>query len=214
MTSPDYIVLRDFFEKVLGHYTSGKYYETLVEGKKVFFEKTGKIDDDDDEYESRMIDFNEWYIFDFIPSKVNGPLMRHYIHHNDVGQEMAHAFGHVRQSLFEFKGKSLWGNFIFEDFLYGKKIKASKKTVLPNIIKGDLFLARVINFKGDYHLLGSVVTLPRDARPIFKKSARKVRKKNDMRDNEEFLLEVQRLKCKWKSYNHVDVKHIFKFSTT
>lgn len=213
MTSPDYIYIRDFFEKVLAHYTSGQYYETLVEGKEVFFSKTGKVDEDDDEFESRMIDFNEWYIFDFIPSKVNGPLIRHYIYHNNVEQEVAHAFGHVKQSLFEFKGKSLWGSFVFEDYLYGGRVKVSKKTILPNIIKDDVFLARIINFKGEQHLLGSVVTLPRDARSIFKKAAKKARKQNDMRANEEFLLEVQRLKSKWKSYNHVDVRHIFKFST-
>ena len=58
-------IIQDEFDKILDFYTSEKYYEELKAAKEAFVNRTGKIDEESDEYESRMNSFNHWYIFDY-----------------------------------------------------------------------------------------------------------------------------------------------------
>lgn len=52
-------------ERALMQYTSGNHYDDLLKAKEIYFSLTGKINEDDEDYELRMNSFNEWYLFHY-----------------------------------------------------------------------------------------------------------------------------------------------------
>ena len=52
-------------EDILQIYTKNAFYEDLKKARDLYITKTGKIDEETDEYESRMNSFNDWYLFNY-----------------------------------------------------------------------------------------------------------------------------------------------------
>ncbi|MCR9206212.1 MAG: hypothetical protein NXH75_16640, partial [Halobacteriovoraceae bacterium] len=57
--------LRYLLEKVLTYYSTGDYYQSLLKAKEDYFIKTGKAFEEDEDYESRMASFNDWYVLQY-----------------------------------------------------------------------------------------------------------------------------------------------------
>ena len=58
-------IVHEHLDKVLSIYTQGPHFDNLKEAKEKYFSITGKLDEDKDEFESRMNCFNDWYIFQY-----------------------------------------------------------------------------------------------------------------------------------------------------
>lgn len=204
--------VQDFFQRVLNHYTDEKHLPLLLEAKEYYFKQTGKVDEDDDDFESRMVDFNEWYILQFIPENRTKTLMREYLKENRVDEELYLAFTQFQQSIFEYLGNSFSGCPSLWNFIEDKKVKLPKNVPMLSVVKGDLFTARLVFYKSQYFLLGGMSIVPKEVKRILKKESKKVRKLGSHVERERFLLRVEGLKTKWKQYGHVDVTKIFQFS--
>ena len=82
-------------------YTTGDKYDLLKSAKEYYIDATGKIDDETDEYESRMSSFNDWYIFNY--RREDGRrIIDDYINDFKIDDELAKAFHNVNYSLFSF----------------------------------------------------------------------------------------------------------------
>ena len=60
-------IVTEHLDKVLSLYTQGPHFDELKDAKDKYFTLTGKLDEDKDEFESRMNCFNDWYIFHYRP---------------------------------------------------------------------------------------------------------------------------------------------------
>lgn len=206
-------------ENVLGHfssaieeYTQGIHYETLLEAKKKYFDLTGQVNEDDDDYEARMNSFNEWYMLQFVSKRGTRTAISDYLVKNQVEDGVSNCFLNCNHSLFEFTGRNLKKHFVLKDILHGAKVPLAKNQPLPGILKNDIFTGRIISVKDEKFLLPGLRVIPKEVKSILAKQSKQIRKLQNPDSEIEFLLQVEYLNTKWKRYGHIDATKIFTFA--
>jgi hypothetical protein len=193
------------FEKVLGFYTQGPFESKFLKAKEEFFNLTGHVDDDHEDFEIKMDIFHEWYFFDYNQRQIFEDYLENPKFENDLKQILKDH----RHSLFEYCGKNFRGFEYFRDFITNEKIYLSKNAKRPALVKDDLFIGRFLK-EGDHHfLLPGLCVLPKKVRTTLIKKARKIGSLKDEDKKLEFLIQLLSLKNKWKRYNHLDPSKIF-----
>jgi hypothetical protein len=203
-------IVYDHLDKVLSLYTQGPHFNGLKEAKEKYFSLTGKLDEDKDEFESRMNSFNDWYIFQYRP-KDNSKVIEDYIRSHQLDTELSQALLNVNHSLFEFSKINFRKQVVLKDILHDEKITLMKNHPIISLMQGDVFTGRVIKYKGDHYLLRGVCILPQGVKSILKKQSKKVRKLNSFEEELNFLLHLESLKTKATHYSHIDPAKIFVF---
>lgn len=204
-------IVNDHLDKVLGLYTQGQFFSDLKEAKEKYFSLTGKLDEDKDEFESRMNSFNDWYIFQY-RQKDGSKVIEEYIRNNQLDEELSQSLLNVTHSLFEFTRSSFRKQIVLRDILHDEKIVLKKDHPTISLMEGDIFTGRVIKYKGENFLLKGVCTLPQGVKSILKKQSKRVRKMNSFEEELKFLLQLESLKTKAMHYSHIDPAKIFIFS--
>lgn len=202
--------LKEHLEKVLIQYTQGEHFEELKAAKEKYFSLTGKLDEDRDEFEARMNCFNDWYLFQY-KNQEGIKVIEDYIRNNDLEGELSQAFLNVNHSLFEFSKVNFRKQIVLKDVLHDEKIILIKDHPHIGLVEGDIFIGRVIKYKGEFYLLRGVRTLPTPVKSILKKQSKKVRKLNSFEEELNFLLTLENLKTKTTHYAHIDPAKIFVF---
>jgi hypothetical protein len=203
-------LVHDHLDKVLGVYTKGDFFNDLKLAKDKYFSLTGKLDEDKDEFESRMNCFNDWYIFQY-RHQDGSKVIEDYIRNNELDEELSQALLNVNHSLFEFSKVSFRKQIVLRDILHDEKITLVKNHPGISLMVGDIFTGRVIKYKGEHYLLRGICTLPNGVKSILKKQSKKVRKLNSFEEELGFLLKLEALKTKAMHYSHIDPSKIFIF---
>ena len=201
-------IVQDEFDKILSVYTSDQYYDELKAAKDSFITRTGKIDEESEEYESRMNSFNHWYIFDY-EREDGSHFIDKYLENNS--NDLALSLKSINYSLFLFKKINFRKQIIINDILHSDKFVLSKENGTLPLVEDDLFLGRAVNYNDQWFLLNGIVTLPREVFSVLKKESKKVRKLNNSVEELGFLLNLERLKNRSIQYGHVDSSKIFNF---
>ncbi|MEE2671264.1 MAG: hypothetical protein VYA54_06120 [Bdellovibrionota bacterium] len=201
-------IVQDEFDKILSVYTSDQYYDELKAAKDSFITRTGKIDEESEEYESRMNSFNHWYIFDY-EREDGSHFIDKYLENNS--NDLALSLKNINYSLFLFKKINFRKQIIINDILHSDKFVLSKENGTLPLVEDDLFLGRAVNYNDQWFLLNGIVTLPREVFSVLKKESKKVRKLNNSVEELGFLLNLERLKNRSIQYGHVDSSKIFNF---
>lgn len=204
-------IVHNHLDKVLSLYTQGQHFTDLKEAKDKYFSLTGKLDEDKDEFESRMNSFNDWYIFQY-RQKDGSKVIEDYIRSNQLDEELSQALLNVNHSLFEFTKTSFRKQIVLKDILHDEKITLVKNHPTISLIEGDVFTGRVIKYKGEHYLLRGVCMLPQGVKSILKKQSKKVRKMNSFEEELNYLLHLESLKTKAMHYSHIDPAKIFIFN--
>ncbi len=203
-------VLQKEFENILNTYVSGKHYDELKLAKADFITRTGQIDEETDEYESRMNSFNDWYLFNY--RKDDGSrIIDHYLKGKDAEDDFIKAINSVTYSLFLFNKINFRKQVVIKDVLHDNKFVLSKENGELALVEDDLFVGRSIDYKGEKYLLNGLCTLPIEILSTLKKESKKIRKLNNSDEEEQFLLNLERLKTKSVQYGHIDSSKIFVF---
>jgi len=202
--------VHEHLDTVLGLYTQGSHFEELKAAKEKYFSLTGKLDEDKDEFESRMNCFNDWYIFQYRDEN-SSKVIEDYIRTNQLDVELSQALLNVNHSLFNFSKINFRKHIVLHDILHDEKIVLMKNHPTISLMEGDVFTGRVIKFKGEHYLLRGVCTLPQGVKSILKKQSKKVRKLNSFEEELNFLLQLESLKTKAMHYSHIDPSKIFIF---
>lgn len=190
--------IREDFDKAILNYSRDNFKDVYLKAKHEFFDLTGSIHSDHENFEQRMNSFYEWYFFSYNESKIL----------NDYSAEDSF-FKEFKYSLFEYTGKNLRGRGVFKDFI-GKDKVILPKGVLPlGITKDDIIVGRFISSLEGYYLLPGFFILPGKVKSILKREARRIAKLGDLDKKEEFLLKIETLYNRWRSYNHLDPAKIF-----
>lgn len=203
-------IVFEHLDSVLGLYTQGAHFDALKAAKEKYFSITGKLDEDKDEFESRMNCFNDWYIFQYRDEN-GSKVIEDYIRTNHLDVELSQALLNVNHSLFDFSKINFRKQIVLHDILHDEKIVLMKNHPTISLMEGDVFTGRVIKYKGDYYLLRGVCTLPQGVKSILKKQSKKVRKLNSFEEELNFLLQLECLKTKAMHYSHIDPTKIFIF---
>lgn len=203
-------IVHEHLDKVLNLYTQGSHFSDLKTAKEKYFSITGKLDEDKEEFESRMNCFNDWYLFQYRHND-GSKVIEDYIRTNQLDVELSQALLNVNHSLFEFSKINFRKQIVLHDILHDEKIVLVKNHPTISLMEGDVFTGRVIKYKGDYFLLRGVCILPQGVKSILKKQSKKVRKLNSFEEELNFLLQLECLKTKATHYSHIDPGKIFIF---
>ncbi|MAF79412.1 MAG: hypothetical protein CME60_14740 [Halobacteriovoraceae bacterium] len=212
--------LRYLLEKVLIKYSEKDFYDQLLEAKDFYFQRTGKVFEEDEDYESRMAAFNDWYVLEYRPSNADEQsptFFEKYLSDHEALPEIIEAIKGTTHSLFEYTGTSFKGQHVLKDILHDEKIILAKTHPAPSLVKGDMFIGRIVKYLDEYYLYNGLRVMPNDAASILKKEAKKIRKahkKNEegkAQSEEKFLFLAESHKTKWQHYGHVNVEKIFVF---
>lgn len=198
-------------EKMLTTYTQGEYFERLKQAKEAYIALTGKLDEDKDEFESRMNCFNEWYLFQW-KDESGKKIVEDYIRREQLDEDLSQAFLNVNHTLLEFSKVNFRKQIVLLDILHDEKVNLAKGHRHIGLVEDDLFIGRVIRYKGDNYLLHGVCTLPQSIRSVLKKQSKKVRKMNSFEEELKFLLSLESLKTKSMHYQHIEPSKIFVFN--
>jgi hypothetical protein len=203
-------IVHEHLDKVLSLYTQGNHFNELKEAKEKYFSLTGKLDEDKDEFESRMNCFNDWYVFQY-RHKDGSKVIEDYIRTHELDEELSQALLNVTHSLFEFSKISFRKQIILKDVLHDEKIALVKNHPNISLMEGDVFTGRVMKYKGEYYLLRGLCILPQGVKSALKKQSKKVRKSNSFDEELNYLLQLENLKTKAMHYSHIDPSKIFIF---
>jgi hypothetical protein len=198
-------------DKVLGIYTKGDYYDLLKKAKDIYIKLTGKLDEDDQEYESRMNTFNDWFIFNFRRDDARR-VIDDYIQDHAIDAELARSFHNTNYSLFHFVKINFRKQIVLKDILHDEKFVLNKEDCSLALLEDDLFVGRIVSHQNKNYLLKGVCTLPREILSSLKKQAKKVRNFNSVNEEEKFLLTLEKLKIKSINYAHITSEQIFVFN--
>lgn len=204
-------VIDHHIEKILTIYTQGEYFDRLKAAKDAYIVLTGKLDEDKDEFESRMNCFNEWYIFQW-KDESGKKVIEDYIRREKLDEELSQTFLNVNHSLFEFNRMNFRRQVVLRDILHDEKIILAKGHKHIGLVEDDLFIGRVLRYKGETFLLRGVCTLPHTIKSVLKKQSKRVRKMNSFEEELKFLLHLESLKTKSMHYQHIEPSKIFVFA--
>jgi hypothetical protein len=204
--------IKDHIEKALVEYTKDSYYENLLKARDHYFNLTGQVNEEDEDFELRMNSFNDWYVFHFKDDGGHPPIIEKYISDNQLNEDVKGFFENVNYSLFEYTGESFKKKHVFKDYVHKTKIYLEKDAHMPPFYKDDIFTGRFLSFNDKTVLLGGLCFLPKEVKSILKKQAKKVRKLNDHQIEVSFLLNLEALKNRWARYGHIEASKIFYFN--
>ena len=201
--------IQHWLDKILIEYTKGHHLESLIEAKQQYFELTGTLTEEDDEYEARMNAFNDWYLFQYLSKRKTKTVVKDYLEKNTVEDEIAKSLLTLNHSLFEYRGLNLFKKNVLEDVLHGKKITLPKDGLTIGIVEGDMFTGRLLTYGGQHYLLKGVCIFPESVKNTLRKESKRVRKLKDPLVEQTFLLKLEQLKTKSLRYGHIDMTKIF-----
>lgn len=203
-------LIQDHIDLILQVYTKDKHYEDLKNAKEAYIKRTGKIDEETDEYESRMNSFNDWYIFNY-KREDGSTIIGDYVQNHEVNDELGQALLNTKYSLYHFSKINFRKQVVIKDVLYSVKFVLSKDNDHLALVEDDLFVGRSVSIGEDHYLLNGLCTLPREVLSSLKKESKKIKKLNNVEEEEVFLLNLERLKTRSIQYGHIESSKIFTF---
>jgi len=172
----------------------------------------GGIHEDDKFYETRMLFFMEWLIFDAIGDD-GRTIYQAYVDEREAGDapEETAAFEALEKQwrdVFTVKW-SADGQMKVTALRQNKNIVITDEEKSPSFRKGDLFSGRAFNVGEDWFLTNGICPHPSKALKAVKKDIKRIVKEGggEMR---EYLLRLTAMSVKWERFRNVDISDIYK----
>jgi hypothetical protein len=198
------------------HYTDAKYRGEVQAAKEDFFDKAGTFDEASLDFELKMSQFTDWYLF-VRPMEMTGRVAIEVVL-DDPGYaipdtERSHYLNlrNSRHSLFEFlrlKGDDVYVRDLFTGFKY--IIRGSRLTQGFNT--DEYFEARLIPHEGGFVFSSSFCFHPASVSKYIQKEVARVNKQAEEEQalaREELIAKLFRMKHKHEQYRHLDIHQIY-----
>ena len=200
-------------DAALVEFSGKEFFDDLVRAKQEFARLTGVIDEEDEEYESRMDTFNIWYIFDY-SHRAAPTVMERYIALHQLNDEVASVLRSARSSVFQFCGENLRRRLSLKDLLQKNRFPLEKGHERPGLLKGDVFIGKVFSHGEDYFLLPVYCLLPENSISAINRQIKLLLKKNaaaglSAEQLSQFLMKTVHLRNRYRRFTHVDPKKFF-----
>lgn len=183
----------------------------LMKAREAWWEKAGRVFDDDPLYEERTVAFLEWYALEREGEDGRRPAERFLAEEplEDLEGKWTWALVRSHRSLFEVR-ELHEGALLVDDLLGGGAFEVTERRKLPGVQPGEIFEGR---------LVASVVTPPdvlftrafqfhpREAQPQLRRLAQRARQAGEPRA--ETLFHLARLRLKALRYGHVAPAKIY-----
>jgi hypothetical protein len=203
---------KQLLERVAKYFTGDAYLPEFQAAREEYFQRTGKVFEDEPMFERRITAFLEWYLLDRILWDVGIPPVRLFA--LMFGDSLTEAEQHpirqmqtTRHSLFSYEGRS-GGRCLLRDLLENRLHKVSEHGPLPGIRKGDILDARLIELEGALQFCEAMWVHPSEGKAFILEELKR-RKDGPSWSPEEFLFDFAYVKLKRERYQHLPAREIY-----
>jgi hypothetical protein len=185
--------------------------EHLMRAKEIYFTQTGMIDEDSEDFDIRMNNFYEWFIFNF-EYEDGKTIIGRYLDENQIESEVREALENIEFSIFEFLKINFRKQTVIKNILKNQKFILPEDHVIVTMLPGDIFICRFVTFDGKKYMLRGSTSVTTAAKSNIMKKAKSVRRYSDPKDELDFLIQIQYLQNKAMRYAHIDPSKVFQFT--
>ena len=198
-------------DRMMSIFSQNEFSSCLLQAKKDYFEITGMMTEEDEEFEARMNCFNEWYLFQYKNPQTDSTPFQDYVQAQTATSPIIEALSSWRHTLFEFTKINMRRQIILYDVLNDTKLSIPVDHEKIGVVEGDLFSGRYVTHAKKPYLMRGICSYPQEVRSAIVKQAKIVRKLRDLEAEESFLLKLEHLKTKLLRYGHIQSSRIFVF---
>ena len=210
------MIFDPYVEKIIQFYTTPGYREDVVEAKSFFQEVAGSFDEASADFESKMAQFTEWYVFSRrLKRMAEAPVEfcledpKFPIEQNE--KSLYYSLRNSRHSLFEFmkvKKGDVYIRDLFTEFEY--IVRNSAVTIGFN--RDELFEARLIPYENEFVFSSSFCFHPAQVSRFIAKEIRKLNRLPEAehsRAREDLIQRLFKMKHKHEQYRHLDIREVY-----
>lgn len=203
-----------YLDPVIEMFTTGDFYKEVFNAKKEYFDLAGVIYEDDEEFENRMCIFMDWYIFDRELPGIDLPPIKYFYRQKEPGfsaeeQTIYKDFCSTVHSIFYLQ-KIKNGSVYVKDLFSKKNHEVIDADINVGFVRGDIFEARLIPFKGSMAFSKGFCFHPVEMEKFILGEIKKVRYQDQTRQTK-LILQLAAMKLKHTRYQHINIKHIYTF---
>jgi hypothetical protein len=212
------MVFEEILERLLTLYTSDEYADEILKAKVEFFERSiPNVDDDTQQFNLRMSQFLDWYIF---TRRLTAPgltpiefaLQDKKFPKRPTDTEGFKNLLNTIHSIFEFI-KIKDNDVTIKDLFTNEKLVIKNSNMNAGFNKDDLFSVRVIPYQESFVFTKGFCFHPIEAKRYITKEI-KTHKKASQDEKEKLLLKLLRMKNKVDQYKHIQPKYIYTNEST
>lgn len=205
-------------DEILNHFSSGPFASEVLGAKKQFYDLAGVFDEESTEFEQKMTQFIDWYLFTrplqstgLTPVNMVVQSKGDFFSSQFTLQDIEH-LSHSRHSMFEFL-KLKNSDVYIRDLFAGEKLVIKNSVVTVGFEKDQFFESRLIPDGDSFVFSASFCFHPPKASRYILKEIKRVRKIKDVeernREQEALLIKLFRMRYKFDQYKHVDLHEIY-----
>jgi hypothetical protein len=205
-----------YIEKLMQFYTGSKFLSEVKAAKDDFFEKAGTFEEGSSDFELKMSQFTDWYLFTRKVSG-NGRVFAEIVLDDPgykIGDDERPAYLNLRNSrhsLFEFL-KLKKDDVHIRDLFTGFKYVLQKSRINVGFNKEEYFEARLIPHEGGFVFSSSFCFHPVAVNKFILKEIKRVNKLPEEEQagaREELVARLFKMKNKHEQYRHLDIQNIY-----
>ena len=211
-TSAASLAYAQLMDKILNHFAGVQFQDEVRLAKSEFFDNAGILDEQSDQFELRMSQFFDWYLFTremkgyaqtpleavhmarelrFAPEELTG-----------IEKLIAH-----RHSLFEFI-KLKDQDMTIRDLITGEKLIVKQSPWTFGFDRQEIFEARLIPAGSTWIFTKGFCFHPMDAKKYILSEIKRHKKDPDL-NPEDMMLKLVKMRYKFERYRHVKIEMIY-----
>lgn len=194
------------FDRLVAFVSEPEFSESLVAGKKHYFDRTGEVFEEDDAFEMRMSSFLDWFIFDHKLPGTDRTAAELFVERHGTSLDPAELtiyrnFAHTVHSLFEV-GRLKPDTVHVKDLFSGKSHAVFERRKPAGVDSGDLLEARLVTTPESKLMFSPAFCFhPREAKKVIAKAVKAHKKAGT--NPQELIFKLAYLRLKLDRYKHV-----------
>lgn len=205
-----------YIEKLMQHYTSPKYIKEVSLAKEDFFDWAGTFDESSLDFELKMSQFTDWYLFVRLLKDSGRPPVEFALEDPDfkpfeVDRPMYLNLRNSRRSLFEFL-KVKKDDVYIKDLFTGFKYVIRRSRVNQGFVPEEIFEARLFPYEGGFVFSNSFCFHPASVTKFILKEVKTVNQLPDEDQaaaREDLMSRLFRMKYRHEQYSHIPINEIY-----
>jgi hypothetical protein len=199
-------------EQLIQQFTGPEWQREVLEAKREFFERAGIVDEEAVNFETRMSQFLDWYMFSRELSTVHLAPVNYFVenHRSDIdSQSLVHYENLTKSvhSLFEFK-KLRESDITIYDLFEKKKYTLEDSAITAGFNPDEIFEARIIPLEKSWVFTRGFCFHPLEATRFIQKEIKQVRHL-DQTHKEALMLKLLKMRYKFEQYKHIRLDFIY-----
>lgn len=210
------MIYENLIDRVMQHYTGPGFESDVSEAKLQFSEWAGAFDETLPNFDLRMAQFSDWYIFTHVLKGKNVTPIEAALSDSDfkVSEEERPFLQNIRNSrhsVFEFQ-KLKKNDVYIKDLFNGLKYVIKDSHITAGFDTGEFFEARLIPHESGFVFSSAFCFHPVEVSKYILKEIKAVRKTAEGSQDqarEALIVKLFQMKCKHERYKHLKLKDIY-----